>query len=199
MTQKQVQVHSPGRTLQSDDMMHVERHVCDLDKIVEVVAQFHYRIPERRLSFVLIDPEIHCGSDEFLAHADSFLAPVAEIYPSRGDVFHLGGDFFGIRPGDRHAHRLHELAQAVAHVDLLLLVADRGTDDVRQNDPCLATGWYLLFLVDNVIILFWIYQNAGLDQNRSLTMLRFKSVLILRKWLLRKEHEILKIQCSKSC
>ena len=76
--------------------MHVERHIGDLDEIVEVVAQLHCRIPECRLSFVLIDPEVHCGSDEFLAHADSFLAPVAEIYPSRGDVFHLSGDFLGV-------------------------------------------------------------------------------------------------------
>ena len=168
--------------------MHVERHIGDLDEIVEVVAQLHCRVPERLLSCVLFDPEVHCGSDEFFAHADSFLTPVAKIYPSCGDVFHLVGDFFGIRPGDRHAYRLHELSQAVAHVDLFLLVTDRSADNVRQDDPCLAAGWYLLFLVDNVIILFWIYQNAGLDQNRSLTMQRFKSVLILRKWFLRKEH-----------
>ena len=71
--------------------MHVERHIGDLDEIVEVVAQLHCRIPERRLSFVLIDPEVHCREAmNSSAHADSFLAPVAEIYPSRGDVFHLG-------------------------------------------------------------------------------------------------------------
>ena len=45
-----------------------------------------------------------------------------------------------------------------------------------------------LFLVDDVVFLFWIYQNAGLDQNRSLAMLRFKSVLCLRKWFLWEEN-----------
>ena len=91
-------------------------------------------------------------------------------------------------PVIRHAHRFHELAQAVAHVDLLLLIADRGADNVRQDDPRLAAGWHLLFLVDDVVFLFWIYQNAGLDQNRSLAMLRFKSVLCLRKWFLWEEN-----------
>ena len=129
-------------------MMHVERHFADLDVLIEVLGQFHCRIPERHLSLILIDPEVHCRGKELSAHADPFLAPVTESDPSCSDVFHLVSDFFGVWTGNRHANRFHELAQAFSHVNFFRLVADRGCHDVTQQDPGLRARRDLAFFSD---------------------------------------------------